>query len=69
MVGGGCCLLRLSTKISSIREQLDNEEQKVIIRKEKCLLLIIALAYLISAPADRSRHFQESFSLSRTTDS
>ncbi|XP_073023950.1 chaperonin 60 subunit beta 4, chloroplastic-like isoform X2 [Primulina eburnea] len=29
VVGGGCCLLRLSTKIDSIREQLDNEEQKI----------------------------------------
>ncbi|KAH6823147.1 TCP-1/cpn60 chaperonin family protein [Perilla frutescens var. hirtella] len=29
VVGGGCCLLRLSTKIASIREQLDNEEQKI----------------------------------------
>lgn len=29
VVGGGCCLLRLSTKIGSIREQLDNEEQKI----------------------------------------
>lgn len=30
VVGGGCCLLRLSTKIASIREHLDNEEQKVL---------------------------------------
>ncbi|KAK6133994.1 hypothetical protein DH2020_032270 [Rehmannia glutinosa] len=30
VVGGGCCLLRLSTKIPSIREQLDNDEQKVL---------------------------------------
>ncbi|XP_073144358.1 ruBisCO large subunit-binding protein subunit beta, chloroplastic-like [Henckelia pumila] len=29
VVGGGCCLLRLSTKIDSIREHLDNEEQKI----------------------------------------
>ncbi|KAL8035294.1 hypothetical protein ABFX02_12G088300 [Erythranthe guttata] len=29
VVGGGCCLLRLSTKIASIRENLDNEEQKI----------------------------------------
>ncbi|KAI3467187.1 hypothetical protein Pfo_023850 [Paulownia fortunei] len=29
VVGGGCCLLRLSTKIASIREHLDNEEQKI----------------------------------------
>ncbi|XP_042049272.1 chaperonin 60 subunit beta 4, chloroplastic-like isoform X1 [Salvia splendens] len=29
VVGGGCCLLRLSTKIDKIREQLDNEEQKI----------------------------------------
>lgn len=30
VVGGGCCLLRLSTKIDSVREGLDNEEQRVI---------------------------------------
>ncbi|GFQ01712.1 chaperonin 60 subunit beta 4 chloroplastic [Phtheirospermum japonicum] len=29
VVGGGCCLLRLSTKIASIKEHLDNEEQKI----------------------------------------
>ncbi|XP_021762021.1 ruBisCO large subunit-binding protein subunit beta, chloroplastic-like isoform X3 [Chenopodium quinoa] len=29
VVGGGCCLLRLSLKIDEIKEQLDNEEQKV----------------------------------------
>lgn len=29
VVGGGCCLLRLSMKVDSIKESLDNEEQKV----------------------------------------
>ncbi|KAL0463681.1 UNVERIFIED_CONTAM: Chaperonin 60 subunit beta 4, chloroplastic [Sesamum latifolium] len=29
VVGGGCCLLRLSTKIDSVREGLDNEEQRI----------------------------------------
>ncbi|KAL0430043.1 UNVERIFIED_CONTAM: Chaperonin 60 subunit beta 4, chloroplastic [Sesamum radiatum] len=29
VVGGGCCLLRLSTKIDSVREDLDNEEQRI----------------------------------------
>ena len=29
MVGGGCTLLRLSTVVDSIKETLDNEEQKV----------------------------------------
>ncbi|XP_051122384.1 ruBisCO large subunit-binding protein subunit beta, chloroplastic [Andrographis paniculata] len=29
VVGGGCCLLRLSTKIDSFKEHLDNEEQKI----------------------------------------
>ena len=28
VVGGGCCLLRLSTKVDGIKELLDNEEQK-----------------------------------------
>ncbi|XP_057765630.1 chaperonin 60 subunit beta 4, chloroplastic-like isoform X1 [Salvia miltiorrhiza] len=39
VVGGGCCLLRLSTKITKIREQLDNEEQKIgadIFKKALC---------------------------------
>lgn len=35
MVGGGCCLLRLSTKVDGIKQLLDNEEQKV----QLCLLL------------------------------
>ncbi|KAJ8760431.1 hypothetical protein K2173_015098 [Erythroxylum novogranatense] len=29
VVGGGCCLLRLSTKMDAIKEHLDNEEQKI----------------------------------------
>lgn len=29
MVGGGCSLLRLSTKVESIKRLLENEEQKV----------------------------------------
>lgn len=29
VVGGGCTLLRLSLKVDEIKEQLDNEEQKV----------------------------------------
>lgn len=29
VVGGGCCLLRLSKKVDVIKELLDNEEQKV----------------------------------------
>ncbi|KAL9235573.1 hypothetical protein vseg_010321 [Gypsophila vaccaria] len=29
VVGGGCCLLRLSLKVDDIKEQLDNEEQKI----------------------------------------
>nr|AKH05124.1 chaperonin-60 beta4 [Cypripedium formosanum] len=29
VVGGGCCLLRLSMKVDSIKELMDNEEQKV----------------------------------------
>lgn len=29
VVGGGCCLLRLSEKVDVIKELLDNEEQKV----------------------------------------
>ncbi|KAH9621720.1 hypothetical protein KSS87_007591 [Heliosperma pusillum] len=29
VVGGGCCLLRLSLKVDEIKEQLDNEEQKI----------------------------------------
>lgn len=29
VVGGGCALLRLSTKVDGIKESLDNEEQKV----------------------------------------
>ncbi|PKA67291.1 Chaperonin 60 subunit beta 4, chloroplastic [Apostasia shenzhenica] len=29
VVGGGCCLLRLSTKVDTIKESLDNEEQKI----------------------------------------
>ncbi|XP_030960303.1 chaperonin 60 subunit beta 4, chloroplastic-like isoform X4 [Quercus lobata] len=28
VVGGGCCLLRLSTKVDGIKQLLDNEEQK-----------------------------------------
>lgn len=32
VVGGGCCLLRLSKKVDFIKELLDNEEQKVSIR-------------------------------------
>jgi chaperonin GroEL len=28
VVGGGCSLLRLSTKVDGIKELLDNEEQK-----------------------------------------
>lgn len=31
MVGGGCSLLRLSTKVDQIKENLDNEEQKVLL--------------------------------------
>ncbi|KAK3031805.1 hypothetical protein RJ639_036957, partial [Escallonia herrerae] len=30
VVGGGCCLLRLSLKVDGIKELLDNEEQKVL---------------------------------------
>ncbi|KAJ0986562.1 hypothetical protein J5N97_004918 [Dioscorea zingiberensis] len=30
VVGGGCTLLRLSTKVDSIKESLDNDEQKVV---------------------------------------
>lgn len=29
VVGGGCCLLRLSSKVDAIKEMLDNEDQKV----------------------------------------
>lgn len=29
VVGGGCCLLRLSLKVDDIKKLLDNEEQKV----------------------------------------
>ncbi|XP_074294713.1 ruBisCO large subunit-binding protein subunit beta, chloroplastic-like [Silene latifolia] len=29
VVGGGCCLLRLSLKVDEIKEQLENEEQKI----------------------------------------
>lgn len=29
VVGGGCCLLRLSLKVDSIKEDLENEEQKI----------------------------------------
>lgn len=29
VVGGGCCLLRLSLKVDGIKELLDNEEQKI----------------------------------------
>ncbi|KAL8224326.1 hypothetical protein R6Q57_019801 [Mikania cordata] len=29
VVGGGCCLLRLSLKINEIKELMDNEEQKI----------------------------------------
>nr|AKH05145.1 chaperonin-60 beta4 [Pelargonium tetragonum] len=29
VVGGGCCLLRLSTKVDAIKETLENEEQKI----------------------------------------
>jgi len=29
VVGGGCCLLRLSKKVDGIKALLDNEEQKV----------------------------------------
>lgn len=29
VVGGGCSLLRLSTKVDGIKDLLDNEEQKV----------------------------------------
>ncbi|XP_050372669.1 ruBisCO large subunit-binding protein subunit beta, chloroplastic isoform X2 [Argentina anserina] len=29
VVGGGCCLLRLSKKVAAIKELLDNEEQKI----------------------------------------
>ncbi|KAL7588813.1 hypothetical protein Lser_V15G37015 [Lactuca serriola] len=29
VVGGGCCLLRLSLKVNQIKELLDNEEQKI----------------------------------------
>lgn len=29
VVGGGCSLLRLSTKVDGIKEGLDNEEQQV----------------------------------------
>lgn len=30
VVGGGCTLLRLSTKVDSIKASLDNDEQKVM---------------------------------------
>ena len=30
VVGGGCCLLRLSLKVNEIKKLMDNEEQKVI---------------------------------------
>lgn len=29
VVGGGCTLLRLASKVDSIKETLENEEQKV----------------------------------------
>lgn len=29
VVGGGCCLLRLSLKVDEVKRQLDNEEQKI----------------------------------------
>ena len=29
VVGGGCCLLRLSLRVDEIMNTLDNEEQKV----------------------------------------
>ncbi|KAK4479849.1 hypothetical protein RD792_015392 [Penstemon davidsonii] len=29
VVGGGCCLLRLSTKVDAIKQHLENEEQKI----------------------------------------
>lgn len=29
VIGGGCCLLRLSMKIDVIKKTLENEEQKV----------------------------------------
>ncbi|KAH0643437.1 hypothetical protein KY289_034411 [Solanum tuberosum] len=29
VVGGGCCLLRLSSKVDAIKEMLDNEDQKI----------------------------------------
>lgn len=29
VVGGGCCLLRLSLKVDAIKEMLDNDDQKV----------------------------------------
>nr|GMD27357.1 chaperonin 60 subunit beta 4, chloroplastic [Ipomoea batatas] len=29
VVGGGCCLLRLSSKVDAIKETLDNEDQKI----------------------------------------
>lgn len=30
VIGGGCCLLRLSMKIDVIKKTLENEEQKVL---------------------------------------
>ena len=30
MVGGGCTLLRLATKLDAIKDTLDNDEQKVM---------------------------------------
>lgn len=33
VVGGGCTLLRLASKVDAIRETLDNDEEKVFVFK------------------------------------
>lgn len=40
VVGGGCCLLRLTSKVEDIKNHLDNEEQKV------CLFSIESYTYI-----------------------
>ncbi|XP_016553283.1 chaperonin 60 subunit beta 4, chloroplastic isoform X3 [Capsicum annuum] len=50
VVGGGCCLLRLSSKVDAIKEMLDNDDQKVhvLIQFHFLKATFISLNYLNS---------------------
>ncbi|CAI0544761.1 unnamed protein product [Linum tenue] len=49
VVGGGCSLLRLATKVDEIKEHLDNDEQKVFTLKLIVIVLNLVLQNSIAA--------------------